>query len=135
MAATIMHKIRNFSWPVSDKMGKNPYFWHLIPLQNSSFVSFQTLWIHTFMQKNPQKYLRLRNIDSRKSVTWANGQYGFHIINPEFFRRNAVISFVFYFRFFLIFKTNLVSLFLYSWFLYKKGVQFLQLCYKTLNSN
>ena len=52
LPSTIMQKIRNFRWPVSEKMSKNPNFWHLIPLnpriniffQNSCRVTFFTLW-------------------------------------------------------------------------------------------
>ena len=29
---TLMQKIRNFQWPISEKMSKNLNFWHLIPL-------------------------------------------------------------------------------------------------------
>ena len=32
LPSSIMQKIRNFQWPVSEKMSKNPNFWHLILL-------------------------------------------------------------------------------------------------------
>ena len=32
LPSTIMQKIRNFLWLVSEKMSKNLNFWHLIPL-------------------------------------------------------------------------------------------------------
>ena len=32
LSSTIMQKIRNIQWPVSEKVSKNLNFWHLIPL-------------------------------------------------------------------------------------------------------
>ena len=59
LPSTIMQKIRNFEWPVSENMSKNPNFWHLIRLnpQIKIFPKYDTkikwcpLLPSTIMQK------------------------------------------------------------------------------------
>ena len=49
----VMRKIRNFQWPFSWKLFKNPNFWYLIPLNPRSNIFFKIAAVSFFILLTP----------------------------------------------------------------------------------
>ena len=83
MPSTITQKIRKFLWLVSEKMSKNSYFWHVIPLNPQIKIFFKNravsvflLSFSHFMQNFRKNLMNGLQAISRRTDGWKDGRTG-----------------------------------------------------------